>query len=66
MLTKYKDIIDNLIKFLNQLLIAYDELPSNYYNSINITNVVKDMNLNINEYDREKLLNKIQNLEKFY
>ena len=64
MLMEYKDIIDNLIKFLNTLLITYKEHPSNYYNSINITNVVKDMNLSNNEYDKEKLLNKIKNLEK--
>ena len=93
MLMKYKDIIDYLIKFLNTLLLTYKEHPSNYYNSINITNVVKNMNLNengelnfgnkikknyliskninffyqsktnINENDREKLLNKIKGLE---
>ena len=82
MLTKYKEISNYLIKFLNTLLITYKEHPSNYYHSINITNIAKDMNfkivkneelcllsnqmgtLNINEGDKEKLLNKIQNLEK--
>ena len=82
-LMKYQKISKYLIKFLNTLLTTYIKHPSNYYNSINITNIVKDMNykvdnkvelcllsnqrrtnLNINEDDSEKLLNKIKNLEK--
>ena len=45
MLINYKDIIDYQIKFLNTLLMTYENHPSNYYNSINITNVAKDLDI---------------------
>ena len=44
---KYQKISKYLIKFLNTLLTTYIKHPSNYYNSINITNIVKDINYNI-------------------
>ena len=49
MLRKYQEISKYLIKFLNTLLITYKEHPSNYYHSINITNIVKDMNFKKSE-----------------
>ena len=51
MLIKYKEINDYLIKFLNTLLITYKEHPSNYYNRINITNVVNNINFSIVKKD---------------
>ena len=71
MLMKYKDMIDNLIKFLNTLLKTYKEHPSNYYNSINIINVVKDMNLNENDelcFQSKKIKNYLisKNINLFY
>ena len=37
------DMLNYQIKFLNTLLTTYEKHPSNYYNSINITNVAKDL-----------------------
>ena len=56
MLINYKDIIDYQIKFLNTLLTTYENHPSNYYNSINITNVAKDL---VNK-DEAKLYNQTE------
>ena len=57
MLINYKEMIDYQIKFLNTLLMAYEKHPSNYYNSINITNVAKDL---VNQ-DDTKFYNQIEN-----
>ena len=75
-LMNYKELIDYQIKFLNTVLMTYEKHPSNYYNSINITNIAKDLanqgdqagtNTNdeiFNKNDRELLLSKIKDLEK--
>ena len=75
-LMNYKELIDYQIKFLNTVLMTYEKHPSNYYNSINITNIAKDLvnqgdqagtNANdeiYNKNDRELLLSKIKDLER--
>ena len=55
MLINYKETIDYQIKFLNTLLTTYEKHPSNYYNSINITNVAKDL---FNKGDPKFYINK--------
>ena len=42
-LMKQKELNGYLIKILNTLLTTYEQHPSNYYNSNNIKNVVKDI-----------------------
>ena len=59
-LLKLNEINDYLIKFLDTLITTYEQHPSNYFNSINVINIAKDIEKHSNEY----LLNKIEMLEK--
>ena len=70
-LMRQQKINEYLIKFLSTLITTYEQHPSNYFNSLNITNVAKDINesylskINSEKNDEnELLLNKIKQLEK--
>ena len=47
-LKKQKELNEYLIKLLDTLITTYEKHPSNYYNSINIKNVSKDINEKMN------------------
>ena len=64
-LIKRKEILSNIIKLLDIIITTYSDHPNNYFNSVNISNIAKNINEEDNkEYNKEnKLLAKINILE---
>ena len=64
-LLKEKELIEYLIKLINTILQTYREHPNNYFHNINIDHLADIITTNRrNKNEREKLLSKIDNLEK--
>ena len=64
-LVEKKELQENLIKFLDNVIETYEKHPLNYYHSMNIKNLAQIINLNEGENDRNlEALNKLDQLKK--
>ena len=62
-LTKNKELLECLIKLLDTLIDTYEKHPHNYFNTINIKNVSRNI-YQLNAQKKENIMEKLNTLEK--